>query len=195
MGARERLIACVVAAVVVVVAVWVLLVSPERNKAASLNTQIAAARSTLAAEQAQVASAEQARTDYPKEVRAVTLLEKAVPLTDQEPQLIDLINALEVGHLIHWTVTDLTQAGPTSSGFPTINLSFTFSLNFFRLQSFFTALDALTATDGTNVRVKGRLFTINAVTLGGSQATVAMTAYQSPLGATGAAGTTTAAAP
>ena len=177
---RERLIACVVAAVVIVVAVWILLVSPERNKAASLNTQIAAARSTLAADEAQVALAEQARTTYPKEVRAVKLIENAAPLTDQEPQLIDLLNRLEVGHVIRWTTTGLATGGATGAGFPTIGLTFAFNASYLRFQKFFAAIDALTATDGTNLLVKGRLFTIDSATFAKGTATVTMTVYESP---------------
>jgi Tfp pilus assembly protein PilO len=186
-GARERLIAVVVVAVVVLALFWILLVSPERSQASNLNSQIAAARSALESEQGQVAAGEQARSAYPAAVRAVTLLDAAVPLSDELPQLIRLIDRLEVGHVIGWQTTSISTGGSSSVGLSSIGLSFSFTASYARLQSFFTAIDALIGTDGTNVLVKGRLFTVDSVSLSplaghGAAATVSMTAYQQPVG-------------
>jgi hypothetical protein len=192
MGARGRLIGCVVVAFVAVAAVWSLVVSPERSKSSQLTSEIVSARSTLSSEQGQLAGDEQARSKYVAALHAVTLLETAAPLDDEVPQLIRLINRLEVGHKITWTAGGLDSA----------NWTFSFTSSYANLQSFLAAIDALTATDGTNVMTKGRLFTVNSIGLnpdeGNVTASVNMTVYQQPAGlasasSTGTATTTTAA--
>jgi hypothetical protein len=95
--------------------------------------------------------------------------------------------------VIKWSTTSLSGVAATG-GLSSIGLSFTFTATYGRLQSFFTAVDALTQTDGTNVRVKGRLFTVNSVTLtpvggGGATATVNMDVYEMPVSATPTAAT------
>jgi Tfp pilus assembly protein PilO len=203
MGSRQRLIIGIVAALAVVGVVWVAFVSPERSKVTSLSAQITTARSTLLSDQGQVAAGEQARDSYPGAVHAVTVLETAAPLSDELPQLIRLINTLEVGHKIKWTSTDVGFGG--AGGLEAINLGFSFpGATYSNLQSFLAALDALTRTDGTNVMTKGRLATINSVSLSPSTggkvaASVQVTFYELPAGASapvtpGAATTTTAAA-
>jgi Tfp pilus assembly protein PilO len=197
MGARERLIACVVGAIVAVAAVWILAVSPERSKANTLTSEIATARSTLSSEQGQLVGGEQARSKYLAAIHAVKLLETAVPLDDEVPQLIRLINRLELGHRITWTTTSLSGGTAGANGFTGVDWSFNFSSSYANLQSFLTAIDALTATDGTNVMTRGRLFTVNSIGLtpddGRVTATVNLTVYQQPTGvpATGSSGTTT----
>jgi Tfp pilus assembly protein PilO len=202
MGARERLIACVVVALVAVAAVWILVVSPERSKSSNLASEIATARSTVSSEQGQLVGDEQARLKYVGALHAVKLLETAVPLDDEVPQLIRLINRLELGHRISWTTTSLSAASAAAGGLTGVNWTFAFSSSYSNLQRFLTAIDALTATDGTNVMTKGRLFTVNSIGLSpapaGVQASVNMTVYQQPTGlqptsSSGSATTTTAA--
>jgi Tfp pilus assembly protein PilO len=203
MGARERLIACVVAALVVVAGVWLIAVSPERSKSANLASEIATARSTVASEQGQLVGDEQARSKYVAALHAVKLLETAVPLSDEVPQLIRLVNRLEKGHRITWTTTSLSGGSSTASGLSAVDWSFSFNASYSNLQNFLAAVDALTVTDGTNVMTKGRLITVNSVGLNPSggriQASVTMTVYQQPTGvpATGSTSTatTTTAAP
>jgi Tfp pilus assembly protein PilO len=201
MGGRERLIFSVVAAFVVVAAAWLMFVKPERSQASSLTAQIAGERSTLASDQGQLTVAERARTSYAKEVHAVEVLEKAVPLGDDEPQLIRLIDKLETGHVINWTSVSLSPAGDTAAGFEGLNLSFNFSARYLNLQQFFANLDRLTKTDGLNVETDNRLVTVDSVALaagtaGATTASVEITVYQLspgfvPTGATGASGTAT----
>jgi Tfp pilus assembly protein PilO len=184
MGPRLRLIVVVIVSLVIIVAAWVLLVSPERSKANTLNTEITAARASLATEQSQVAAGVQARTEYPGEVHAVNVLETAVPLSDEEPQLIRLINSLEVGHHINWTSATYSPGGASTGGFPTLNLGFSLTASYSNIQNLFTAMDNLTMTDGTNVLTTGRLFSIDNVSLtnatGGAAVQVGLTVYQLP---------------
>jgi Tfp pilus assembly protein PilO len=197
MRGRERLIGSVVVAVVVLAAAWLLLVSPERAKVTNLNTQITAEQTTLAKEKANLVADEQARTAYGTDVHAVGVVDKAVPLSDEEPELIRLINKEEVGHSIKWTTTSISPGGAGASGFNTYNLSFSYTAGWSDLQSFLTDIDSLTRTNGANVGSTGRLFTVNSVSISPASAnkisaTVSMTAYLIPAGAAlGTAGTTT----
>jgi Tfp pilus assembly protein PilO len=198
MGARERLILCVVVTLAAIAAVWLLLVAPERRKSNNLTGQLTSERATLAAEQAQLGVAEQARTGYRKTLHAMMVLETAVPLSDEEPQLIRQIDRLEKGHKIKWGTTSLTPGTATAAGFPALTVSFTFDSSFINLQRFLYALDSLTQTDGTNLAATGRLATVNSLNLsateGMTQAQVDITVYQLETGA-GATGATGTAAP
>jgi len=195
MGARERLIACVVVALLLVVVAWLAVVSPERSKANNLQSQISSERTTVASEQAQLAVEERARASYPAAVHALSVLVNAIPTSDQEPQLIQLVNALENGHVIDWQTTSF--ASSSASGFQGINISFTFTAGYVNLQQFIGALDALDQTDGQNILAKGRLVTVDSLSLspaggGKTSAAVAITVYQqSGVGATGPGGTVT----
>jgi hypothetical protein len=74
-----------------------------------------------------------------------------------------------------------------TAGFPTMPFTFTFNGSFFHMQRFLKALNGLTAVQGKNINVKGRLLTVDGVGLKASpkgfpnvDATVAVTAYLLP---------------
>jgi Tfp pilus assembly protein PilO len=181
MGPRARLIVVVAVALVAIVAMWVALVSPERSKATKLVAAISAEQSKVTAAQQQVASGEQTRAVYAGEVRSLSVLSQSVPASDDTPQLIGLINSLEVDHKVNYSTTAFAS-GVGAGGFDTLGLSFNFAATYLDLQQFLAAFDALTLTNGTGVLVNGRLVTINSVDLSPEakslSATVSMTAYQ-----------------
>jgi Tfp pilus assembly protein PilO len=196
MGARGRLIAIVAVAVLIVLAVWLLLVAPERNKANSLSAQITAEQAALSTAQGSLNAAEQAKVGYANEVHSIKTLEVAVPTSDQIPQLISTINGLEVNHHVNYTSTSLSPG--SAGGFNSLGLSFNFDSTYVNLQEFLGAFAALTLTNGTSVLANGRLVSIGSISLGpgatnGVSATVSMTAYQEVpgVGATTPTGTTT----
>jgi Tfp pilus assembly protein PilO len=199
MGPRERLIATVAIAIIIVAAMWIIVVTPKRNQAANLRTQITAEQALLTSAQQQLAAAEQARSGYVADVHSEQALTRAVPTSDEIPQLIELINKLEVGHHVTYTTTGFGTAA--AGDLPSVNLEFNFVANYVDLQKFLNAFDDLTRSNGTSVLTDGRLVSINSITLGPSAhgavtATVAMTVYQAAasqaaaVGATGASGTT-----
>lgn len=196
-GARARLIASGSVALVVVLAVWLIVVSPERSTASNLLSQISTERQTLAAAQTQLASARTARIGYRADVHALQVLLDAIPTSDQVPQLIDLINALETGHVIGWKQTAFSPG--SAGGFTSLNISFTFDAGYVNLQRFIAAIDQFNQSDGSNLVSTGRLATVNSLSLstgtqGRETASVTMTVYEQPTsGASGAAGTTTTA--
>src|ERR1700733_12031095 len=107
MGARERLIGFVVLALVIVAAAWVAVVSPKRSQVTSLNAQIATEQGTVSSETSQLTAAKQARAVYRRQVHAVKVVDRSVPLSDQEPSLIKLIDEEERGYNVNWTSTSL----------------------------------------------------------------------------------------
>jgi Tfp pilus assembly protein PilO len=199
MGARERLILSVIAAIVVVAGVWLIVVAPERSQASNLLAQITSERQAVASAQAQVASERVARASYAGEVHALRVLLDAIPTSDQLPQLINLINTLESGHVIDWKTTSFTSSG--GGGFNGLSISFSFTANYQNLQRFIAALDAMNQSNGSDVVTTGRLVTVNSLQLSADanhreSASVAMTVYQQPSqGTTGGAGALTTAAP
>ena len=196
MRVRDRLIVAVVAALVVVGAVYVVLVSPERSKVASLTSQVATAHSTLASAQASLAAARSSAAGYVDDVHAISQVMTAVPPTLNEPDLMALIAKLAGGQVDFHQInvgTTFATTGPVALG-----LSFTFKSTYQQLQNFLAAIDALAQTDGKNIAAHGRLFTIASLTLapisnGRTQATVTANVYTqgaNPVAATGATGAT-----
>jgi Tfp pilus assembly protein PilO len=179
MGPRARLIVTVAIALIAVLAMWILLVTPERSKASSLLGQIAAEQAALATAQQQLTTAEQARNQYRADVRSNQALSVSVPTSDRLPQLISLINGLEVNHKVNYSTTSLGSAG---GGLSPVGLSFSFAGSYVNLQEFLGAFDALTLTNGSSLLSNGRLVAVNSVSLAPSgsnvDASVNMTAYQ-----------------
>jgi outer membrane murein-binding lipoprotein Lpp len=86
--ARDRIVIMVVLAVGAVVAGWMLVVSPKRDQAASLSTQIAAQQSQLDAAQSELAAGETARRAFSGQYAQLAKLGEAVPPDDDVPSLI-----------------------------------------------------------------------------------------------------------
>jgi hypothetical protein len=204
MNVRDRLIVAVVSAIVVVGAVWLLLVSPERDKAASLSSQIVAEQTALSDAKGSLASARSAAAGYPADVRALANVITAVPTSVDEPTVITTITKLAGTKVdvneIDATSGDASSAGttpaPSTGSSNALNLSFTFKTTYPRLQQFLMGLDKLTQTDGTNISSTGRLFTVSAISFtpnppAGIEAAVTAQSYSQNLGTTGASGATT----
>jgi len=206
MKVRDRLIVAVVAAIVVIGAVWLLLVSPERDKASSLSAAIVAEQTALSDAKATLAAARSAAAGYPGDVRALANVITAVPTSIDEPTVIKTITKLAGTkvdvHEIDVAGGDSSAASADTATTPstaqTLGLSFTFNTTYRNLQQFLTGLDNLTQTDGTNISATGRLFTVSAISFhptqapDGLQAAVAAQSYsQNTAGATGATGATT----
>jgi hypothetical protein len=197
MRARDKLIVAVIGAVVVIGAVWLLLVSPERNQASSLSTQIASEQATLSSAQASLASARAAAAGYPGDVHALAQVTTAIPTTADEPSVLRTIIRL-AGTKVDVRNVNVGGSTATAEGQTALGLTFQFNATYASLQSFLDKLDRLVRTDGTNLAASGRLFTVSSITFApkppnGLSATVTATAF-SQQGATGASGATGVAA-
>lgn len=88
MSARDRMLAAVAAAVVLVGAGWFLVLAPKRNEAAQLGDQITAQRAELSQAQSDVAAGLAAKRDYPRDYATVARLGTAVTPDDGVASLL-----------------------------------------------------------------------------------------------------------
>jgi hypothetical protein len=164
MKARDRLALAAVAAVVVIGAMWLLVVSPERGKVSTLKTQIASERAALVTAQGKLSSARDAVAGYVGNVHQVAQVTHAVPTSPAVDEVIKTIVKL-AGTRVDWQAFNVGSGSPSAAGPVALGLNFNFQANYGNLQSFLTAIDSLTTTDGTSVSSSGRLFTIESVSL------------------------------
>src|SRR4029453_1269943 len=93
-SANNRLIVAMVAVAALAGAFWMLLLSPKREEAKELDQQVAGARESLSRPRAEVASAVQARRDFPVAYQQLVVLGKAVPGDDDTPSLLVQLNRI-----------------------------------------------------------------------------------------------------
>jgi hypothetical protein len=191
--ATDKLIAAVVAAVLLVGVVYLALVSPERGQVSSLSAQIATERSALGAAQASVSSARSTVAGYGSDVKELAQIVNAVPVNLDEPSMIRTLTKL-AGTTVDVHTLDLGGPGAVTQGPTALGLTLTFSSTYDSLQKFIAALDRLVATDGTNIVADGRLFTITGVALtpvggkaGIARASVTASSYSQTPGSFGSA--------
>jgi len=213
MSQRDRLILAVVISLALIGAAWMLLVQPERNRATQLASQIRLAQQQLRGAQAEAAAARAAAAAYPRNYAMVAELGEAVPADDEMPSLIYQLQAAAERARVSFQSLALASSSSSSSatttaagkavsaaqlppgatvgpaGFPTMPFTFTFSGDFFRLSNFLGQLQRFVTVSRNGIEVRGRLMTINAVSLGPGpkgfpqiSATISATTYMLPQG-------------
>jgi hypothetical protein len=184
MTGRDRIVVIGIAVVVMLGAAWLIVVSPERKKAAALNAQVSAASSQLATAEGQVANARSAQTQYSTAYASIVRLGKAVPPTQEVPSLVyQLAHATNQRNVEFSSITAngaggsstsaaSAAAAPTASvsaagsGFSQMPFTFVFNGSFSDLYHLFQQLDSSTVrTAGGVLLVNGRLLTIQSVKL------------------------------
>lgn len=177
-----------------VIAFWVLLLSPERKEAAKLGDQIEQVESSLAQHRAEISSAEAARRQFPVEYTKLVVLGKAVPAGDETASLLVQVNGLAnrahvqfkdlqlksegsgeapaaapspVGGSATEAAASLLPLGATigPAGLAVMPYTLTFEGSFFQIADFIESLDAMVKTQNEKVTVNGRLVTIGGFTL------------------------------
>jgi Tfp pilus assembly protein PilO len=73
-------------------AFWILLLSPKREEASKLDAQVTQLEGSLAQHQGEIASAEEARGEFPTDYQHLVVLGKAVPSDDETASLLVQIN-------------------------------------------------------------------------------------------------------
>src|SRR4051795_5324565 len=76
----------------VATAFWILALSPKREEASKLDTQVKQLESSLAQHESEVATAEEAREEFPVDYQHLVVLGKAVPSDDETPSLLVQVN-------------------------------------------------------------------------------------------------------
>jgi Tfp pilus assembly protein PilO len=221
MTGRDRMVLMAVIVVAILGAGWMLVVSPERNQASSLGTQVSTAKASLASAEGELSKARAAQTQYTSAYSSVVSLGKAVPASDEVPSLIyQLAKATEQKNVFFSSIasgssSSKSPAGSTSAAaFTAMPFTFIFGGSFFDLENLFRKLTSFTTRTPTGaLSVNGRLLTIQSVSLtpvdkssstsgSGGELTGSITASayvlpagQTLTGATGSAASTGAATP
>jgi hypothetical protein len=189
--ARDRIVIMVVLALAAVAASWMFVVSPKRSEASSLNTQVSSEQSQLTAAQGQVAAGMSARRQFAGQYAQLAKLGEAVPPDDDIPSLIYQVQSAAQASRVTFRGLQLSSAGASSSssssssspsgqtpaaqlppgaavgaaGLPTEQFTITLSGNYFNLSGFFNKLEGFVASDSGTLVIRGRLMTINAISL------------------------------
>jgi hypothetical protein len=186
MTGRDRIVVISIAVVLLLGAAWLIVVSPERKKAAALGAQVTAASAQLATAEGQVATARSAQTKYAAAYTEIVNLGKAVPPSQEVPSLIyQIAHATDQKNVEFSSITDTGAAGASSSGasaaatpaagtsasasasgFTQMPFTFVFNGNFSDLYHLFQQLDSSTVrTAAGGLSVSGRLLTIQSIKL------------------------------
>jgi hypothetical protein len=190
MTARDRIVIVGLAALALLAATWLLAVSPKREQAAKLATEVTAAQAQLATAESQVSSATAAQAQYQTAYASIVHLGKAVPAGQEVPSLIyQLAQATNEKNVEFASITATvpgtsTDAGAGASstasasatpgaaaasagaGFTQMPFTFVFNGSFNSLYSLFQQLDGFTLrTTSGGLNVSGRLLTIQSVKL------------------------------
>jgi hypothetical protein len=186
---RNSILLAVVGVVAVVGAYWMLVLSPQREKATSLDKQIAAKQTALASAQAEVSEYEKARANYRANYSTVARLGKAVPADDDVRSLLVQVNSAAGHSKVDFRTinvgtgsggapaADANAKGASAStpppgattvgtaGFSTMPFTLDFKGSYFELGKFFNRLDRFVAVRNGNVDVTGRLLLLNTITI------------------------------
>jgi Tfp pilus assembly protein PilO len=186
MTARDRGVLIGVVSLAVLAAVWLMLVSPERQKASKLNASIATASSQLATAESELASAHQAQQRYAAAYSSVVNLGKAVPPTQEVPSLVYELALASNQKDVEFASIAAGQTGSApgsgsgagsgsssssasasaASVFTQMPFTFVFNGNFFDLEHMFHQLDRFTQVSNSgSLQISGRLLTVQSVKL------------------------------
>jgi hypothetical protein len=177
MTGRDRIVLIVLASLAVLAAVWLLAVSPERQRATKLATQVSAAQAQLATAESEVASARGAQARYTTEYASVVSLGKAVPPSQEVSSLIYQLdqasnqkqvefNSITSGSGAGASPASAAAAGAALAGFTQMPFTFVFNGSFLDLYHLFQQLNHYTLrTASGGLEVSGRLLTIQSLKL------------------------------
>jgi Tfp pilus assembly protein PilO len=185
MTGRDRIVVMVVAVIAVVGAAWVLVVSPERDKANKVQAQVSTAKTQLASAENELANAHSAQKQYAAAYAAIVRLGKAVPADQEVPSLMYQVAQASGKKKIEFQsiVAGAPGSGPaagagasasasassasvTPAAFTQMPFTFVFNGTYFDLEKLLHNLDSFTvrSTSG-GLHVSGRLLTIQSIKL------------------------------
>ena len=120
MTTRDRMVIIVVLVVGAIVAGWMLVVSPKRDQAAGLSTQISGEQSQLDTARSQVAAGQEAKAAFAGQYTQLAKLGEAVPPDDDVPSLIYQVQSAAQAAKVSFRGLQLTAGGggTTSSSTP-----------------------------------------------------------------------------
>ena len=108
---KNAIVAGVLAVALVVAGFWVLAISPKRAEVSKLESQVEQVKGSLAQHQAEIATAEQARGDFPAEYERLVVLGKAVPGGDETASLLVQLNHIAGKADVRFSTLTLSSSG------------------------------------------------------------------------------------
>jgi Tfp pilus assembly protein PilO len=175
MTGRDRIVAMVIAVLVISAAAWILLVSPERKQVKKYDEQVSTAQSQLSTAQGQLSNAKAAETQYASAYTSVVSLGKAVPPSEEVASLVYQLEQVsnqrhvEFNSIANGAASAATAAAATTAtatSFTQMPFTFVFNGGFFSLEHLFRGLTSFTThTSDGSLQVSGRLLTIQSVKL------------------------------
>jgi len=177
MSPRDRLLLGVVGIVAILGGFWMLVLGPARADLGTVEAELAGARATLAGLNTQAASAQEARSAYVADRRAVARMERALPADDATSELL-----LELDRAAGRSSVKLTAISPTAAtpgvapaaatgtpalpaGVTEMTLQLSFAGTFPDLRRFLERIHGTTSIRGEAVRVAGRLIDVRGLKL------------------------------
>ena len=112
---RNAIVAGVLAVGLVAGVFWMLAISPKREEASKIDAQVEQVKGSLAQHQAEIATAEQARRDFPAEYQRLVVLGKAVPGGDETASLLVQLNHIADNAHVRFSTLTLSSEGDGES--------------------------------------------------------------------------------
>jgi Tfp pilus assembly protein PilO len=107
-----------IAAVVLIGAFWVLVLSPKRQHASELQDQVDQLRASVELQQQSAAAAREARSNYDTDYRKLVVLGKAVPEDSDQPSLIVQLQRLADKASVDFESIDLSSSSSATAPTP-----------------------------------------------------------------------------
>lgn len=206
---RRTIALVALAGIAILVALWMLAISPKREERAKVRDNLAAQELRLQTAQTKLASYEAAKKDFPKQLAELRKLDKAVPargaiasllrqlqrranVRNSQLQLVALKasggSAPVAGTQPSTPVTPGATVGP--DGLAVLPFTFRFTGDYFDLRDILTTVRRSVRVKKGHVKVDGRLLTIDGLTFSRpdptsreTRAILNATAYIAPDGA------------
>jgi Tfp pilus assembly protein PilO len=157
---RAQLALAAAVPLVLIAAGWLLLVGPQRSKAADVASQREAAETQLVQLQAEAAHAPKPE---PIRVADIFRLIKAMPDREDMPGIILQLNDVAAESGISFNSIVPEAVGPAVNGYQTRRVQLSFSGNFYGLSDFLYRLRSLVGVRGGQLEADGRLFTVESL--------------------------------
>lgn len=193
-SSRNLMIGAMLAVAALGAAFWILLLAPQREEAAKLESKVGRLRSSLSQHRSEASAAEAARRQFPVDYQRLVVLGKAVPADDDTASLIVQVNDIAHEARVKFNNLELSGSGegaeapapatsagvsPTEAaaslmplgatigpaGLGVMPYTLTFYGGFFHVAKFVHGLDSLVESESEKVAVDGRLATIGGFTL------------------------------
>lgn len=186
MTRNPKLLIGVAVAVAAIAGYWMLLLSPQREKAADLEAQISTKQAEIQQAETTLASYRKAQASYKSNYATLVRLGKAVPGDDDVRSLMVQLDSAAGGTGVDFQTISVGGGSPGagegdatvppgavavgSAGFSALPVTLTFKGGFSNMTGFFTKLEKFVRMRNEQLEVTGRLMRVERFTLAPSEA-------------------------